>query len=137
MIELIDWLRANEKIVAWLGIASVVMFAGSIIVVQVVITRMSADYFMPERERTFAEGHPVLRVLGVIGKNVLGVLLVITGIVMIFVPGQGRLTILFGVVLIDCPGQRTFELWLVRRKPVLKSINWIREKAKREPLQLP
>ena len=137
MSDLIEWVRANEKLLAWLAVASVVMFIGSIIAVQIVITRMSADYFMPKREHTFAKGHPVLRGLGVIGKNVLGVLLVITGIVMIFVPGQGLLTILFGVVLIDFPGKRTFELWLVRRKPILKSINWIREKAKREPLQLP
>ena len=85
----------------------------------------------------FADLHPVLRIIGLVLKNLCGLVFVLMGIVMIFVPGQGLLTILLGLAMLNFPGKRAAELALVRYPPVQKSINWIRKKSQRPPLRIP
>jgi hypothetical protein len=41
------------------------------------------------------------------------------------------------MTLIDFPGKFRFERWLVAREPVRQSINWLRNRAGRPPLELP
>ena len=78
----------------------------------------------------------MLRVVGVVGKNLLGVVLVIVGVILSLpgVPGQGLLTILLGVMLLDLPGKRRMEQWLVSRPNVLRFVNKLRERYGRPPL---
>ncbi len=71
-----------------------------------------------------------------LGKNLLGYLLIVAGIAMLVLPGQGVLTILLGVILVDLPGKYRFERWIVARPLVLKSINRLRQRAGRDPLVL-
>jgi hypothetical protein len=72
------------------------------------------------------------------GKNVLGVILVIVGIILSLpgVPGQGLLTILLGLMLLDLPGKRRLEQRLVRRPSLLRVINGLRVRYGRAPLIL-
>ena len=53
---------------------------------------------------------------------------------MLFLPGQGLLTILIGVSLMDFPGKRTIERKLISRPVVLQAINRIRQRFDRPPL---
>ncbi len=71
-------------------------------------------------------------------KNLLGVALVVIGLVLALpgVPGQGLLTILVGLLMLDIPGKRRLELAIVRRGPVLRTINKLRARFKRPPLRL-
>jgi hypothetical protein len=71
-----------------------------------------------------------------VGKNLLGFVLVVAGVLMSLpgVPGQGVLTILMGVMLIDFPGKHRAERWLVTRRPVLAAVNRMRARVGREPL---
>jgi len=69
-------------------------------------------------------------------KNVTGVLLIVAGIVMLFIPGQGLLTMLAGVVLTDFPDKLRCELWLVRRAQVRRSINWFGRRSEQSELKL-
>ena len=78
--------------------------------------------------------HPVLRIVGLVLKNLLGVLLLFAGFLMLFLPGQGILTMLIGVSLTDFPGKRTLERKLVGQPAVLRTINKLREKFNRPPL---
>jgi hypothetical protein len=80
--------------------------------------------------------HPVLRGLLYGAKNVLGVIFLIAGLAMLALPGQGILTIVIGLALLDFPGKFALERWLVTRKAVLNSINWMRRKRGRPPLIL-
>jgi len=70
------------------------------------------------------------------GKNVLGGVFILVGIVLLALPGQGLLTILVGVMLLNFPGKFAFERWLVTRRPILRSVNWLRRRARRAPLTL-
>ncbi len=74
-----------------------------------------------------------------IGKNGLGALLVVAGLVMALpgVPGQGLLTMLAGALIMDIPGKLRLERRLVARHGVLSTLNRIRARFGKEPLAPP
>jgi len=69
-------------------------------------------------------------------KNILGLVLVAAGVVMLFLPGQGLLTIFLGIVLMNFPGKYRLERYIVSRGPVLRGVNWIRRRAGVEELRV-
>ena len=119
-----------------IGIASAVMFLLSLVIVPIIIVRIPDDYFRRSERKIhpWAKHHPILRCSLVIGKNILGLVLLIMGILMLVLPGQGLLTMLFGIALMDFPNKYRLERRIVQIPSVLKSINWIRKKAKHKPL---
>ncbi|MCB1062154.1 MAG: hypothetical protein KDN20_04435 [Verrucomicrobiae bacterium] len=133
------WVEGHPALVGWLAAASVLTLILSAILVPVIVSRMRADYFMSDRdpERMFASQHPVIRWIGLILKNIFGIILFLVGIVMLATPGQGILTVFVGFMLIDFPGKRKLELFLIRFSVIHRAIDWIRKKAGRQPLQLP
>ena len=134
-----QWLDDNPQVLGWtLGI-SVLMFVLAASLLPLVINRMRADYFLDDRdhERSLESRHPFWHVLGMLGKNLLGVFLLLMGILMLIGPGQGLLTIFAGLILMDFPGKRQMEIRIMRVSLVNRAINWIREKGGKEPLQLP
>jgi hypothetical protein len=117
----------------------VVTFAISLAIVSVILIKIPANYFQKDHPREFwADRHPVIRYLGLLGKNLLGVLLVALGILMSLpgVPGQGILTILLGIMLLDFPGKQSLEHKLVSRPRVLKTINKLRHRFGKPSLVL-
>jgi hypothetical protein len=72
----------------------------------------------------------------VVAKNLLGYILIVAGILMLVLPGQGTWTIVVGIMLLNFPGKYKLERWIVSRGPVLRSINWVRRRAGRDPLVL-
>ena len=140
-----DWLREtvttymSGRSLVWIIVFSVVTFVTSIAVTILVLIKLPDTYFKSSHGREFwVERHPVLRWGGLVVKNLLGAFLVLLGVVMSLpgVPGQGVLTILLGVMLLDFPGKRSLELKLVSRPKVLRTINRIRRRFDRTPLQL-
>ncbi len=117
--------------VLWsLFVLSIVGFIGSLIVIPFILVRLPPQYFDVRYPRTWMkEHHPVLRL-----KNVVGVVFFLAGVAMLFLPGQGLLTMLIGLSLVDFPGKRRLESKLVGRPTVLKTINALRHKFGRPPL---
>jgi hypothetical protein len=138
--ELFDWLATHQVVLWWLAGLSALVFIGTLVAIPVMVLRMRPDYFIhdPPNE-SWQRQHPVVRNLLHVGKNALGVTLVLAGILLSLplVPGQGIMTVFIGLSLVDFPGKRALELRLARQRPVLKAINWIRARADRPPLQLP
>ncbi len=117
----------------------IVTFAISLAIVSFIMVKIPADYFRRDHSPEFLAGrHPAIRILGIVGKNVLGVLLVALGVVMSVpgVPGQGILTILLGIMLLDFPGRRRLEHKLVSRPQVYKTINKLRHRFGKPSLVL-
>jgi len=117
----------------------VITFAVSLAVVSFIVIRIPPDYFRQKRERKILPGkNPALRYLAVIGKNLLGGILVVLGILMSIpgVPGQGILTILLGIMLLDFPGKRRLEHRIVSRPQVRNTINKLRRKFGKPELEL-
>ncbi len=119
--------------------ASIITFVATLIVVPMLVVRIPSDYFSHrERSKTssYSDQHPVVQGILLIGKNVFGYVFIMVGIVMLFIPGQGILTIVVGLTLLNFPGKYRLGRWLVTRRPVLRSINWLRQRSKRNPLIL-
>lgn len=136
-----EWWPLSNTATQWIGASSALMFIATLVGIPWVVARVRADYFThsdPPAENWLGR-YPAVRLLLRILKNVLGVALVLVGIVlsMPLVPGQGLLTILLGVMLLDFPGKRRFEIWLARKPAVNRSINWIRRKSNKPPLEIP
>ena len=133
-----DWIHEHSHLIGWLAVLSIVTLVLSAVLLPLVIARIPEDYFLhPEPpEGGFRDQHPIVRVSVRIAKNVLGVVFLVAGFAMLFVPGQGLLTMFIGLLLVESPGKRRFELWLVRRPTVLRALNWVRRKAHQAPLQV-
>jgi ABC-type phosphate transport system permease subunit len=117
----------------------VVTFVVSLAIVSFILVKLPADHFSKNHRTSFWSGrHPAIRAMGIIGKNILGVLLVVVGILLSIpgVPGQGLLTILLGVMLLDFPGKRRLEQNLLRRPQILKTINRLRARFGKQALEI-
>src|SRR6476620_2309536 len=102
-----------------LGIYLLVFFTSIVAFLGLVIA-LPATYFSKNRN-IIASRHPILRWLGLIAKNLLGVAIVVLGILLSLpgIPGQGLLTIVIGAMLIDFPGKRRLVKSVARRRGVL------------------
>jgi Putative transmembrane protein (PGPGW) len=134
----LSYTQENEGVLLILGVLSVVSFVATLVVIPWIVLRIPNDYFSrPVRVALVSsDSHPSVKVLVFIAKNLLGLAVVLLGIAMLVIPGQGLLTILIGVILIDFPGKYKFLRWLISRKPVMKSANWLRAKGGKEPLAI-
>jgi Putative transmembrane protein (PGPGW) len=119
----------------FLFLLSIVGFVGSVIAIPWILIRLPQDYFCESHPRTWLKDrHPVLRLIALALKNFVGWILLLGGIAMLVLPGQGLLTILIGVSLMDFPGKRAIERKLVSRPLVLQAINRVRQRFDRPPL---
>ncbi len=66
-------------------------------------------------------------------KIFFGLCLLLSGLVMLVLPGQGIITILLGLGLLPFPGKHKLEHNLLSRGSVRSTLNWMRKKAKKEP----
>lgn len=135
---IIDFINSKPEIVFIVTIVSILSFLSSIIIIPIIIIKMPKDYFVISHNDYVQNRvkHPVLRFLAHLLKNFMGVIFIIFGFVMLFIPGQGILTTLLGITLLDFPYKRNLEKKIVSKPTVLKMINRIRSKAKKEPLLL-
>jgi Putative transmembrane protein (PGPGW) len=129
----VRWPTVRELAIGVIGFA--VLAAASALLTGFILVRLPADYFAgPHPPPLFAGRHPAVRVTAKILKNAVGVGLLAGGVVMLFTPGQGVLTILLGLMLLDLPGKRDLERKLVGRPKVSAAINALRARYGREPL---
>ena|SRR5512147_23688 len=120
-----------------LTVLSVVFFIGSLIAIPYILVRLPADYFDIRIPRPWMKDHhPILRVMGHIVKNAVGAIFLFVGFLMLFLPGQGVLTMVIGVSMLDFPGKRKVEASLIGQPTVLGVINSMREKFGKPPLIL-
>jgi hypothetical protein len=139
-----DFLSEFVSSLTWQSVLlGVGIFVGSFLVnlaiVSFILVRIPADHFSKsQRNKLWADRHATIRIVGIIGKNILGVFLVALGIVLSLpgVPGQGLLTVLLGIMLLDFPGRSTLEQKLLSRPSIVNSINKLRQRFGKPPLQL-
>ncbi|MDL1889270.1 hypothetical protein FBQ96_06765 [Nitrospirales bacterium NOB] len=123
------------KLLIWFAVSSGVMFVGTLIAIPIILMRLPADYFDIRKPRPWMENHhPILRLVGHIVKNVVGAIFLFAGFLMLFLPGQGVLTMLIGLSLIEFPGKRRLEAKIVGQSAVLSTINAMRAKFDKPPL---
>jgi archaellum biogenesis protein FlaJ (TadC family) len=139
MAEIIGWVREHQALFQTLGLMSVVFFVMSLVVFPLVVIHLPADYFVRERRDPTRQQrrHPLIWAGLTVVKNALGLTLIVAGIAMLVLPGQGILTILIGMVLANFPGKFTLERRLFARPAVRRALNRIRAAAGRIELEVP
>ena len=133
---MVQWLNAHAGWLAALGTASVLLLVLGGLAAGIILVRLPADYFQPPHTSRTRQRYPVLAALALVAKNAFGAVIVLAGVAMLVLPGQGVLTILAGLMLMNFPGKRRLELALVRLAPVQRSVNWLRARWGRPPLDL-
>ena len=114
-------------------------FSVNLAIVSFILVKLPADHFSKGHKTKFWSGpNPALNAAKFIGKNILGVLLVALGIVLSLpgVPGQGLLTVLLGIMLLDFPGKDRLEQKLLSRPGIVNTINKLRKRFGKPPLEL-
>jgi hypothetical protein len=132
MRALIEQLSSHRGLVVGLSVASVVMFVGSLLAVPWLISRAPRDFFVRDGDAARTRALPLAIV-----KNLVGALLTLAGVFMLILPGQGILTLIVGLALLDFPGKRALILRLAKRPSVLRALNYVRRKTRREPFDAP
>ncbi|XOZ33013.1 PGPGW domain-containing protein [Halomonadaceae bacterium KBTZ08] len=122
------WLQAHEGVLWAVGGVSLFMFVATLVAVPVIVARIPADYFVryEHRPRLIRQRLPVMGLIVLVLKNLLGLVLLLAGIAMLVLPGQGLLTIVIALTLLNFPGKYRLERWVVSRPPVFRAINWMR-----------
>lgn len=135
---MISWLGQYQEIFAWLALISLLTFVISLLSLPWLVARIPDDYFLYNKRRPaeLKKNHPIIRVVLLIGKNTLGVILLVGGIIMLFIPGQGLLTIAMGMLLMDYPGKFKLEQRLAQNEKVLHGLNWLRARGHAPPLKV-
>ncbi|MCA9592281.1 MAG: hypothetical protein KC776_03195 [Myxococcales bacterium] len=125
-------------VLAVLSGVSVLFLLASLIGIPWLVARLPADYFV--RRHTLpppgALRHDYLRLAWRVARNAFGVLLLLAGIAMLVLPGQGIVTIIVSLVFLSFPGKRRMLRKLVSRPRVLAAMNSLRRRAGREPLEM-
>ena len=136
MKALMDLLAEHQYLLWWMGVGSAFVFVISLLSLPWLVAQIPDDYFVPKKRRPTQRKtrQPLIRLIILIGKNCLGYMLLLGGILMLFLPGQGLLTMITGLLLIDYPGKFRLERKIVNTPTVLKSLNWLRAKAHKPPL---
>lgn len=124
-----------HTLLSWLPLLSLmglVMVVTSTVALPWLLLRIPAEYFVsrhkPQRDRS-----PLGWFIWLLRNSVAAVLL-IAGILMLVLPGQGLLTILIAIGASTFPGKYRLERAIMRRQAVFKAANWIRQRYHRSPI---
>ena len=137
---LADWWASltwsDILLAAGLFVLSLVISFAALTIVAVKIPR---NYFSSHYQKDFMPGSTwIVRWGATIGKNVLGIFLIVLGIFLSLpgIPGQGLLTILIGLIMVDIPGKRPLECRIIKWPKILSAINSLRKKFDKKPLEI-
>ena len=134
MIAAGNWLAHHPIWVVWLSSFSLISLILSIACLPTLIARLPSDYFFKQRKIARWDHPRHLILFGL--KNLFGFTVFLVGLLLLFLPGQGLLTILIGLMLMNYPGKSRLEQKIVRIPGVLAPRNWARGRYNITPLTL-
>ena len=125
----------SKEAVLW--ISGIALSIG-VIVIPWILVEMPADAFTNVKRYSWLDKKPAsVRIPFRILKNLLAFGLILLGAVMFVTPGPGMFPILLGLLLADFPGKLKLQRWILSKPHVMNSMNWLRRKFRRTPLQKP
>jgi len=122
----------------WLAI-SILLSLLSVVLILVVIRQMPQDYFLHSHRHALFDPvrYPNLHRFSNICRNILGAAVVLLGIAMLFLPGQGILTIIVGLMLMEFPAKRRWLAHLTASPSLRKGLAFLRQKMGKPPFLFP
>ncbi len=130
-------LAIAEEHAAVLLLVSIATLVMTFVMLPIMITRLPKNYFVEEHRPPPMSRHLVVHLFMMAAKNVVGLAFVVLGIILLFLPGQGVLTLFIGLTIMNYPGKFALERWLAMRPRVLPALNWLRARHDQPPLDDP
>lgn len=135
MINLLD---EHINLLTWMTIFSVIIFVVTLAITPFIVAAIPDNYFeQNKRPKPLYKKRSLNWLIKKLFKNILGITLLLSGIVMLILPGQGILTLMIGLFLIDYPGKYQLEKTLLSYPVILNSINWLRRKQRKNLFKPP
>lgn len=131
----LDWWSEYRDVLAWVALGSAGFLVISLAALPWLLGLLPADWFSSAEPKglSWQSHHPLVAIMLRIGRNAAGAVLLLAGVAMLVLPGQGLLTILAAFILLDLPGKRRFEIYLVRKPQILAALNWLRKRRGAAP----
>lgn len=126
---LFEWVKNHPTTIWWIGGLSAAIFFIFLFAIPLLIVKLPSDYFIRQRSqrpRLASRKHPAMMLIYLITKNVLGVMIIFAGIAMLFLPGQGIITIIVGLSLLNFPGKRRLVRYVVCHSFIIRPVNRFR-----------
>jgi hypothetical protein len=133
---LIEIFNAYKNVIIWFGSISLFVFLFSLLSIKWLVALIPEDYFVIKRVSKIKSQNPLIWYFILILKNLVGYSLILGGVIMLVLPGQGLFTIIIGLMLSNYPGKYIIEKKFIAIPTVLKSINWLRRKSNKPPLKV-
>jgi hypothetical protein len=132
--DMTDWLEKLYQLGhPYLPLAaslSLLTFIASLLLLPALCLMLPSDHFIaPSTTRQPSLSNTCFWLL----RNTVALALLLLGILLLALPGQGLLTILFAIVMADFPGKQKLEQTLIRRRTIFQSANRIRKHYHRPP----
>lgn len=131
------YLTDHADALLFLSLISIVLFSATIICIPLIVIRLQDDFFIRNTRKAESFRSLPLHCFMVLLKNVAGIFLLTAGFIMLFIPGQGLLTIVMGLALINFPWKKKLELRLLKLSCVQNALNWIRRKNALKEFKFP
>ena len=134
--SLLELFEAYRSLIIWFGSISLFIFLFSLLTIKWLVALIPEDYFINKRVTKIRSINPMLWYVVLIIKNIIGYSLILGGVMMLVLPGQGIFTIIIGLMLSNYPGKYSIERRFIAIPSILKSINWLRRKSNKPPINL-
>ena len=125
----LEFLSDYKIYLVWLGTLSLIIFIFSLLTLKWLVTLIPSDYFIKKNSSEFRSNYPIFWLISIIIKNIIGYTLIVGGILMLVLPGQGLFTIFVGLMLSNYPGKFYIERKFIAIPSVLSAFNWLRKKS--------
>lgn len=124
-----------QSVLPWLPLLSISGFAIAIvsaIALPWVLVHIPANYFITA-PKTKQNRSPLGWLIWLL-RNSLAIVLLIVGLLMLVLPGQGLLMILIALGISTSRHKYSLERSIISRKNVFRTVNWIRKHFHRSPI---
>ena len=135
MSELLD---AIKPLLPLIALCSLLVFLFSLASLPWLVAKIPEDYFLHRKRKNTLplKTAAFVRYLFLrLARNLVGLILLAGGFLMLFIPGQGILTMVMGLILIDYPGKYSVEKAIIGYPAVFKGLNWLRARVHKPPLR--
>ena len=124
--------NSYKQVFLIISILSIVALILSPLIINLILIRLPQDYFIKDKDDLKSINYIFLFI-----RNLIGIILIIMGLAMFVLPGQGLITFVIGMSLVDFPGKRKLFIKIVKNHRIQNSLNWFRIKSKKTPFNFP
>ena len=134
--SLIEIFNVYKNLILWFGSISLFVFLFSLLSIKWLVSLILEDYFINKKDSKIKTSNIFFWYIVLIFKNLIGYSLILGGIMMLVLPGQGLFTIIIGLMMSNYPGKYSIEKKFIAIPTILKSINWLRRKSNKPPIRI-